>query len=290
MSVLVNKNSKIIVQGFTGSEGTFHATQMIEYGTNIVGGVTPGKGGQTHLDKPVFNSVAEAVKEAAADTTIIFVPPAFAADAIMEAAEAGIKVIITITEGIPVNDMTKAYAYVKSQGATLIGPNCPGVITPEEAKVGIMPGFVFKKGKVGIVSKSGTLTYEASDQVVAQGLGISTAIGIGGDPIIGTTTKDAVELFMNDSDTDCVVMIGEIGGQLEADAAQWIKATGNKKPVIGFIAGETAPKGRTMGHAGAIVGGSEDTAEAKKRIMRECGIHVVDSPAQIGAKVAEVLS
>jgi succinyl-CoA synthetase alpha subunit len=290
MSVLINKNSKIIVQGFTGSEGTFHATQMIEYGTNIVGGVTPGKGGQTHLDKPVFNSVAEAVKEAAADTTIIFVPPAFAADAIMEAAEAGIKVIITITEGIPVNDMTKAYAYVKSQGATLIGPNCPGVITPEEAKVGIMPGFVFKKGKVGIVSKSGTLTYEASDQVVAQGLGISTAIGIGGDPIIGTTTKDAVELFMNDPDTDCVVMIGEIGGQLEADAAQWIKATGNKKPVIGFIAGETAPKGRTMGHAGAIVGGSEDTAEAKKRIMRECGIHVVDSPAQIGAKVAEVLA
>ena len=290
MSVLVNKNSKIIVQGFTGSEGTFHATQMTEYGTNIVGGVTPGKGGQTHLGKPVFNSVAEAVKEAAADTTIIFVPPAFAADAIMEAAEAGIKVIITITEGIPVSDMTKAYAYVKSQGATLIGPNCPGVITPEEAKVGIMPGFVFKKGKVGIVSKSGTLTYEASDQVVAQGLGISTAIGIGGDPIIGTTTKDAVELFMNDPDTDCVVMIGEIGGQLEADAAQWIKATGNKKPVIGFIAGETAPKGRTMGHAGAIVGGSEDTAEAKKRIMRDCGIHVVDSPAQIGAKVAEVLA
>jgi succinyl-CoA synthetase alpha subunit len=289
MSVLVNKNSKIIVQGFTGSEGTFHATQMIEYGTNIVGGVTPGKGGQTHLDKPVFNSVAEAVKTAVADTTIIFVPPAFAADAIMEAAEAGIKVIITITEGIPVNDMTKAYAYVKSQGATLIGPNCPGVITPEEAKVGIMPGFVFKKGRVGIVSKSGTLTYEASDQVVAQGLGISTAIGIGGDPIIGTTTKDAVELFMNDSETDCIVMIGEIGGQLEADAAQWIKANGNMKPVIGFIAGETAPKGRTMGHAGAIVGGSEDTAEAKKRIMRECGIHVVDSPAQIGAKVAEVL-
>ena len=289
MSVLVNKNSKIIVQGFTGSEGTFHATQMIEYGTNIVGGVTPGKGGQTHLDKPVFNSVAEAVKTVGADTTIIFVPPAVAADAIMEAAEAGIKVIITITEGIPVNDMTKAYAYVKSQGATLIGPNCPGVITPEEAKVGIMPGFVFKKGRVGIVSKSGTLTYEASDQVVAQGLGISTAIGIGGDPIIGTTTKDAVELFMNDSETDCIVMIGEIGGQLEADAAQWIKANGNMKPVIGFIAGETAPKGRTMGHAGAIVGGSEDTAEAKKRIMRECGIHVVDSPAQIGAKVAEVL-
>ncbi|MGB1113930.1 MAG: succinate--CoA ligase subunit alpha [Flavobacteriaceae bacterium] len=290
MSVLVNKASKIIVQGFTGSEGTFHATQMIEYGTNIVGGVTPGKGGQQHLEKPVFNSVAEAVAEVGADTTIIFVPPAFAADAIMEAAEAGIKVIITITEGIPVNDMTKAFQYVKSKGATLVGPNCPGVITPEEAKVGIMPGFVFKKGKVGIVSKSGTLTYEASDQVVSQGLGISTAIGIGGDPIIGTTTKEAVELFMNDPETECIVMIGEIGGQLEADAAQWIKASGNKKPVVGFIAGETAPKGRTMGHAGAIVGGSEDTAEAKKRIMRECGIHVVDSPAQIGAKVAELLA
>ena len=290
MSVLVNKNSKIIVQGFTGSEGTFHATQMIEYGTNIVGGVTPGKGGQIHLDKPVFNSVAEAVTVAQADTSIIFVPPAFAADAIMEAAEAGIKVIITITEGIPINDMTKAYAYVKNQGATLIGPNCPGVITPGEAKVGIMPGFVFKKGNVGIVSKSGTLTYEASDQVVAQGLGISTAIGIGGDPIIGTTTKDAVKLFMNDPETDCIVIIGEIGGQLEADAAKWIKSTGNKKPVIGFIAGETAPKGRTMGHAGAIVGGSEDTAEAKKEIMRECGIYVVNSPAQIGAKVAEVLA
>ncbi|MDA0793244.1 MAG: succinate--CoA ligase subunit alpha [Bacteroidetes bacterium] len=290
MSVLVNKASKIIVQGFTGSEGTFHATQMIEYGTNLVGGVTPGKGGQTHLDKPVFNSVAEAVEKVGADTSIIFVPPAFAADAIMEAAEAGIKVIITITEGIPVNDMTKAFQYVKAQGATLIGPNCPGVITPGEAKVGIMPGFVFKKGSVGIVSKSGTLTYEASDQVVSEGLGISTAIGIGGDPIIGTTTKDAVELFMNDPETTCIVMIGEIGGQLEADAAKWIKATGNKKPVIGFIAGETAPKGRTMGHAGAIVGGSEDTAEAKKRIMRECGIHVVDSPAQIGAKVAEVMS
>ena len=290
MSVLVNKESKIIVQGFTGSEGTFHATQMIEYGTNIVGGVTPGKGGQTHLDKPVFNSVAEAVTKVGADTSIIFVPPAFAADAIMEAAEAGIQVIIAITEGIPVNDMTKAFQYVKQKGATLVGPNCPGVITPEEAKVGIMPGFVFKKGKVGIVSKSGTLTYEASDQVVAEGLGISTAIGIGGDPIIGTTTKDAVELFMNDAETDCIVMIGEIGGQLEADAAKWIKATGNKKPVVGFIAGETAPKGRTMGHAGAIVGGSEDTAEAKKRIMKECGIHVVDSPAQIGAKVAEVLA
>lgn len=290
MSVLVNKDSKIIVQGFTGSEGTFHATQMIEYGTNIVGGVTPGKGGQVHLDKPVFNSVAEAVEKVGADTSIIFVPPAFAADAIMESAEAGIKVIIAITEGIPVNDMTKAFQYVKAKGATLIGPNCPGVITPEEAKVGIMPGFVFKKGKVGIVSKSGTLTYEASDQVVSQGLGISTAIGIGGDPIIGTTTKDAVALFMNDPETECVVMIGEIGGQLEADAAKWIKASGNKKPVVGFIAGETAPKGRTMGHAGAIVGGSEDTAEAKKRIMRECGLHVVDSPAQIGAKVAEVLS
>jgi succinyl-CoA synthetase alpha subunit len=290
MSVLVNKDSKIIVQGFTGSEGTFHASQMIEYGTNLVGGVTPGKGGQTHLDRPVFNSVAEAVAKAGADTSIIFVPPAFAADAIMEAAEAGIKVIIAITEGIPVNDMTKAFQYVKQKGATLIGPNCPGVITPEEAKVGIMPGFVFKKGKVGIVSKSGTLTYEASDQVVREGLGISTAIGIGGDPIIGTTTKDAIALFMDDPDTECIVMIGEIGGQLEADAAKWIKAHGNKKPVIGFIAGETAPKGRTMGHAGAIVGGSDDTAAAKKKIMRECGIHVVDSPAQIGAKVAEVLT
>jgi succinyl-CoA synthetase alpha subunit len=290
MSVLVNKKSKIIVQGFTGSEGTFHATQMIEYGTNIVGGVTPGKGGQIHLNKPVFNSVAEAVEKVDADTSIIFVPPAFAADAIMEATEAGIKVIITITEGIPVNDMTKVFQYVKNNEAILVGPNCPGVITPDEAKVGIMPGFVFSKGKVGIVSKSGTLTYEASDQVVREGLGISTAIGIGGDPIIGTTTKDAVEMFMNDDETDCIVMIGEIGGQLEADAAKWIKATGNKKPVVGFIAGETAPKGRTMGHAGAIVGGSEDTAAAKKRIMRECGIYVVDSPAQIGSKVAEVLS
>ena len=290
MSVLVNKASKIIVQGFTGSEGTFHATQMIEYGTNIVGGVTPGKGGQTHLQKPVFNTVKEAVQKVGADTSIIFVPPAFAADAIMESVEAGIKVIITITEGIPVNDMTKAFQYVKAKGVTLVGPNCPGVITPEEAKVGIMPGFVFKKGKVGIVSKSGTLTYEASDQVVSQGLGISTAIGIGGDPFIVTTTKDSIELFMDDPETECIVMIGEIGGQLEADAAKWIKATGNKKPVVGFIAGETAPKGRTMGHAGAIVGGSEDTAEAKKRIMRECGIHVVDSPAQIGAKVAEVVS
>ena len=290
MSVLVNKESKIIVQGFTGGEGTFHATQMIEYGTNIVGGVTPGKGGQMHLNKPVFNTVKEAVIKVGADTSIVFVPPSFAADAIMESAEAGIKVIIAITEGIPVNDMTKAYQYVNQKGVTLVGPNCPGVITPEEAKVGIMPGFVFKKGNVGIVSKSGTLTYEASDQVVAMGLGISTAIGIGGDPIIGTTTKDAIKLFMNDEETDCIVMIGEIGGQLEGDAAKWIKRTGNKKPVVGFIAGETAPKGRTMGHAGAIVGGSDDTAEAKKRIMRECGIHVVDSPAQIGKKVAEVLS
>ena len=290
MSVLVNKESKIIVQGFTGGEGTFHSTQMIEYGTNIVGGVTPGKGGQIHLNKPVFNTVKDAVLNVGADTSIIFVPPAFAADAIMEAAEAGIKVIIAITEGIPVNDMTKAYQYVNQKGVTLVGPNCPGVITPEEAKVGIMPGFVFKKGRVGIVSKSGTLTYEASDQVVAMGLGISTAIGIGGDPIIGTTTKDAIELFMNDEETDCIVMIGEIGGQLEADAARWIREKGNKKPVVGFIAGETAPKGRTMGHAGAIVGGSDDTAEAKKRIMKECGIHVVDSPAQIGKKVAEVLS
>ena len=289
MSVLVNKDSKIIVQGFTGSEGTFHAGQMIEYGTNVVGGVTPGKGGQTHLDKPVFNTVEEAVKEVGADTTIIFVPPAFAADAIMEAADAGIKVIITITEGIPVADMIKASDYIKDKDCRLIGPNCPGVITPGEAKVGIMPGFVFKKGNVGVVSKSGTLTYEAADQVVKQGLGITTAIGIGGDPIIGTTTKEAVELLINDPDTDAVVMIGEIGGQLEADAANWYKASGSNKPVVGFIAGETAPAGRTMGHAGAIVGGSDDTAQAKKRIMRECGIHVVDSPAEIGKKVAEVL-
>lgn len=289
MSVLVDKNSKIIVQGFTGSEGTFHAEQMIAYGTNVVGGVTPNKGGQEHLGKPVFNSVKEAVTQTGADVSIIFVPPAFAPDAIMEAAEAGIKVIITITEGIPVADMVKVADYVKRKGSRLIGPNCPGVITPEEAKVGIMPGFVFKKGKVGIVSKSGTLTYEAADQVVRQGLGISTAIGIGGDPIIGTTTKEAVELFMNDPETEVIVMIGEIGGQLETDAARWIKANGNKKPVVGFIAGETAPKGRTMGHAGAIVGGADDTAEAKKRIMRECGIFVVDSPAKIGEKVKEVL-
>ena len=289
MSVLVNKDSKIIVQGFTGSEGTFHASQMIEYGTNVVGGVTPGKGGSTHLDRPVFNTVKDAVEQAGADTTIIFVPPAFAADAIMEAADAGIKVIITITEGIPVADMIKANEYIKVRNCTLIGPNCPGVITPGEAKVGIMPGFVFKKGNVGIVSKSGTLTYEAADQVVKQGMGITTAIGIGGDPIIGTTTKAAVELLMNDPETKCIVMIGEIGGQLEADAAKWIKADGNRKPVVGFIAGETAPKGRTMGHAGAIVGGSDDTAEAKKRIMRECGIHVVDSPAEIGKKVKEIM-
>lgn len=289
MSVLVNKDSKIIVQGFTGSEGTFHAEQMIEYGTNVVGGVTPGKGGQEHLGRPVFNTVKDAVEKAGADTSIIFVPPAFAADAIMEAADAGIKVIITITEGIPVADMITASSYIKGKDCRLIGPNCPGVITPGEAKVGIMPGFVFKKGNVGIVSKSGTLTYEAADQVVRQGLGITTAIGIGGDPIIGTTTKEAVELLMNDPETQCVVMIGEIGGQLEADAARWIKENGNKKPVVGFIAGETAPKGRTMGHAGAIVGGADDTAEAKKRIMKECGIHVVDSPAEIGKKVAEVL-
>jgi succinyl-CoA synthetase alpha subunit len=289
MSVLVNKDSKIIVQGFTGTEGTFHATQMIEYGTNVVGGVTPGKGGSTHLDLPVFNTVKDAVDIAGADTTIIFVPPAFAADAIMEAAEAGIKVIITITEGIPVADMIKAYDYIQDKDCRLIGPNCPGVITPGEAKVGIMPGFVFKKGTVGIVSKSGTLTYEAADQVVKQGLGITTAIGIGGDPIIGTTTKEAVELLMNDPETEAIIMIGEIGGQLEADAAKWVRADGNRKPVIGFIAGETAPKGRTMGHAGAIVGGDDDTAEAKKRIMRENGIHVVDSPAEIGKKVKEIL-
>ncbi|NCQ15718.1 MAG: succinate--CoA ligase subunit alpha [Flavobacteriales bacterium] len=290
MSVLVNKDSKIIVQGFTGSEGTFHASQMIEYGTKLVGGVTPGKGGQTHLDKPVFNTVQEAVEKAGADTTIIFVPPAFAADAIMEAADAGIKVIITITEGIPVADMIKASEYIKNKNCRLIGPNCPGVITPGEAKVGIMPGFVFKKGHVGIVSKSGTLTYEAADQVVKQGLGITTAIGIGGDPIIGTTTKQAVELLINDPETHAVVMIGEIGGQLEADAAHWYQESGSKKPIIGFIAGETAPAGRTMGHAGAIVGGSDDTAQAKKKIMRACGIHVVDSPAEIGKKVSEVLA
>ena len=290
MSVLVNKKSKIVVQGFTGSEGTFHSEQMIAYGTNVVGGVTPGKGGQNHLGKPVFNTVEEAVINLDANTSIIFVPPLFAADAIMEAADAGIKIIITITEGIPISDMIKVYNYIKGKNCKLIGPNCPGVITPGEAKVGIMPGFVFKKGRVGVVSKSGTLTYEAADQVVKQGLGISTAIGIGGDPIIGTTTKQALELLISDKDTDCVVMIGEIGGQLEGDAAKWYKDCKNKKPVIGFIAGETAPAGRTMGHAGAIVGGSDDTASAKKRIMRECGIYVVDSPAEIGKKVAEVLA
>lgn len=289
MSVLVNKNSKIIVQGFTGSEGTFHAGQMIDYGTNVVGGVTPGKGGQEHLGKPVFNTVKEAVEKADADTSIIFVPPAFAADAIMEAAEAGIKVIICITEGIPTADMVKVKAYISNKDCRLVGPNCPGVITPDEAKVGIMPGFIFKKGRVGIVSKSGTLTYEAADQVVKQGFGISTAIGIGGDPIIGTTTKEAVELLMNDDETEAIVMIGEIGGNLEAEAAQWIKADGNRKPVVGFIAGQTAPAGRTMGHAGAIVGGADDTAQAKMKILAANGIHVVSSPAKIGEMVASVL-
>jgi succinyl-CoA synthetase alpha subunit len=288
MSVLVNKDSKVIVQGFTGSEGTFHAGQMIEYGTNLVGGVTPGKGGTSHLDRPVFNTVADAVEKAGANVSIIFVPPAFAADAVMEAAEAGIKVVICITEGIPVADMVKAKEYLKGFDCRLIGPNCPGVITPGEAKVGIMPGFVFKKGNIGLVSKSGTLTYEAADQLAKAGLGITTAIGIGGDPIIGTTTLEAVQLLMNDPETEGIVMIGEIGGNLEANAARWIKEHGTK-PVVGFIAGETAPKGRTMGHAGAIVGGDDDTAEAKKRIMRECGIHVVDSPAHIGAKMAEVM-
>jgi succinyl-CoA synthetase alpha subunit len=289
MSVLVNKNSKIIVQGFTGSEGTFHAGQMIDYGTQVVGGVTPGKGGSTHLDKPVFNTVAEAVKKAGADVSIIFVPPAFAADAIMEAADAGIKVIVCITEGIPVKDMIVAKEYLNGKNCRLIGPNCPGVITPEEAKVGIMPGFVFKKGKIGIVSKSGTLTYEAADQVVKAGMGISTAIGIGGDPIIGTTTLEAVQMLMADPETEGIVMIGEIGGNLEAEAARWIQKNGTK-PVVGFIAGQTAPPGRRMGHAGAIVGGADDTAAAKMRIMAECGIHVVDSPAVIGKTMADVLN
>ncbi len=290
MSVLVNKNSKVIVQGFTGSEGSFHASQMLEYGTNVVGGVTPGKGGTQHLEQPVFNTVADAVKETGADVSIIFVPAAFAADAIMEAADAGIKVIICITEGIPVNDMIYAKKYVRAKaGVTLIGPNCPGVITPEEAKVGIMPGFIFKKGRVGIVSKSGTLTYEAADQIVKAGLGVSTAIGIGGDPIIGTSTKEAVELLMADNETDAIVMIGEIGGTYETDAARWIKETGNKKPVIGFIAGQTAPPGRRMGHAGAIIGGADDTAAAKMKVMRECGLHVVESPANIGDTVAKAL-
>lgn len=289
MSVLVNKNSRIIVQGFTGKEGTFHAQQMLEYGTNLVGGVTPGKGGQTHLDRPVFNTVEDAVKQAGADTSIIFVPPAYAADAIIEAAQAGIKVIVAITEGIPVQDMVRAKAYISDKNCILIGPNCPGVITPGEAKVGIMPGFVFKRGSIGLVSKSGTLTYEAADQVAKAGLGISTAIGIGGDPIIGTTTREAVEMFMNDPETEAIIMIGEIGGGLEAEAARWIRATGNKKPVIGFIAGQTAPKGRKMGHAGAIVGGAEDTAAAKMAILAENGVHVVDSPAQIGATVKKIM-
>ena len=289
MSVLVNKDSKIVVQGFTGKEGSFHASQMIEYGTQVVGGVTPGKGGQQHLGKPVFNTVQESVERAGANTSIIFVPPAFAADAIMEAADAGIKVIVCITEGIPVQDMIKVKAYLSGKQCTLVGPNCPGVITPGEAKVGIMPGFVFKKGRIGVVSKSGTLTYEAADQIVKAGLGISTAIGIGGDPIIGTPTKDAVEMLMNDPETDGVVMIGEIGGNYEAVAARWIKESGIKKPVVGFIAGKTAPPGRRMGHAGAIIGGAEDTAEAKMKIMRECGIHVAESPALIGETMLAAL-
>lgn len=289
MSVLVDKHSRIIVQGFTGKEGTFHASQMIEYKTNVVGGVTPGKGGQTHLERPVFNTVEHAVQATGADTSIIFVPPAFAADAIIEAAQSGIKVIVAITEGIPVLDMVRAKAYLQGKNCRLIGPNCPGIITPNEAKVGIMPGFVFKRGSIGLVSKSGTLTYEAADQVAKAGLGISTAIGIGGDPIIGTTTREAIELFMNDPETEGIVMIGEIGGGLEAEAARWIRANGNKKPVIGFIAGQTAPKGRKMGHAGAIVGSAEDTAEAKMRILAENGIVVVSSPAQIGATVKQVM-
>ncbi|MBU6123072.1 succinate--CoA ligase subunit alpha [Hymenobacter artigasi] len=290
MSVLVNKDSKVIVQGFTGSEGSFHAQQMMDYGTNVVGGVTPGKGGSEHLGRPVFNTVAEAVEKAGADTTIIFVPPAFAADAIMEAADAGIKVIITITEGIPTKDMIAVKQYLSERPTvTMIGPNCPGVMTAGECKVGIMPGFIFTKGKIGIVSKSGTLTYEAVDQLTKAGLGQTTAIGIGGDPIIGTTTKQAVEMLMNDPETEGIVMIGEIGGGMEAEAARWIKATGNKKPVVGFIAGQTAPPGRRMGHAGAIVGGADDTAAAKMAIMRECGIHVVDSPAEIGDTMLRVL-
>lgn len=289
MSILVNKQSKILVQGFTGTEGTFHATQMIEYGTNVVGGVTPNKGGTTHLDRPVFNTVAEAVKVTGANVSIIFVPPAFAADAIMEAAEAGIALVVCITEGIPVQDMVKARLFLQGTGTRLIGPNCPGVITAGECKVGIMPGFVFKKGNIGIVSKSGTLTYEASDQVAKAGLGVSTAVGIGGDPIIGTTTKEALEMFMNDPETAGIVMIGEIGGGMEAEAARWYKEQKNKKPVVGFIAGQTAPPGRRMGHAGAIVGGAEDTAAAKMEIMKECGIHVVSSPADIGATMAQII-
>jgi succinyl-CoA synthetase alpha subunit len=289
MSILINKNSKVIVQGFTGTEGSFHASQMIEYGTQLVGGVTPGKGGSLHLDHPVFNTVADAVKATGAEVSIIFVPPTFAADAIMEAAEAGIGLVVCITEGIPVQDMVRVKNYLLGKRTRLIGPNCPGVITAGECKVGIMPGFVFIKGRVGIVSKSGTLTYEAADQVAKAGLGISTAVGIGGDPIIGTTTKEAIELFMQDPDTDAIVMIGEIGGGMEAEAAHWIKANGNKKPVVGFIAGQTAPPGRRMGHAGAIVGGADDTAAAKMKIMSDCGIHVVSSPADIGKKMAEVL-
>jgi succinyl-CoA synthetase alpha subunit len=290
MSVLVNKNSKIIVQGFTGTEGTFHAEQMIAYGTQVVGGVTPGKGGGTHLDKPIFNTVADAVAKTGADTSIIFVPPAFAADAIMEAADGGIKVIICITEGIPTKDMIVAKEYIQNFDCRLVGPNCPGVMTAEECKVGIMPGFIFQKGRVGIVSKSGTLTYEAVDQLTKAGLGQTTAIGIGGDPIIGTTTKEAVELLMNDPETEGIVMIGEIGGGMEAEAARWIKADGNRKPVVGFIAGQTAPKGRRMGHAGAIIGGADDTAEAKMKIMQECGIHVVYSPADIGETMIKALA
>ncbi len=288
MSVLVNKNSKVIVQGFTGNEGTYHATQMIAYGTNVVGGVTPGKGGQQHLEKPVFNTVKDAVDKTAADVSIIFVPPVFAADAIMEAAEAGISVIVCITEGIPTKDMIQVKEYISDRDCRLIGPNCPGIITADEAKIGIMPGFIFKKGKVGVVSKSGTLTYEAVDRVVKAGMGISTAIGIGGDPIIGTPTKEAVELLMNDPETEGIIMIGEIGGGMEAEAARWIKANGTK-PVVGFIAGQTAPAGRRMGHAGAIVGGADDTAAAKMKIMAECGIRVVASPAEIGVAMAEEL-
>ena len=289
MSVLVNKNSSVIVQGFTGTEGSFHAEQMIAYGTHVVGGVTPGKGGTMHLNKPVFNTVADAVKATGANVSIIFVPPAFAADAVMEAAEAGIALIVCITEGIPVQDMVKVKNYLQGKNARLIGPNCPGVITPDEAKVGIMPAFIFKKGKVGIVSKSGTLTYEAADQVVKAGFGISTAIGIGGDPIIGTTTKEAVELFMNDNETEAIIMIGEIGGSMEADAARWIKQN-NRKPVVGFIAGQTAPAGRRMGHAGAIIGGADDTAAAKMKILVENGVTVVASPADIGKTLADILN
>tara|TARA_Y100000817_G_scaffold106193_1_gene83099 strand:+ start:1754 stop:2623 length:870 start_codon:yes stop_codon:yes gene_type:complete len=289
MSVLVNKNSKVIIQGFTGAEGTFHASEMINYGTNVVGGVTPGKGGLSHLERPVFNTVNEAKKKTDANVSLIFVPPAFASDAIMESIDAGIETIIAITEGIPVKDMIKVKSYLKGKNSTLLGPNCPGAITPGEAKVGIMPGFVFKPGNIGIVSKSGTLTYEAADQVVKAGLGISTAIGIGGDPIVGTSTKDAVKLFMNDPDTKGIVMIGEIGGNYEADASKWIKENGNKKPVVGFIAGQTAPPGKRMGHAGAIIGGKDDTAVAKMKIMKECGLHVVKSPAEIGNKISEVL-